>query len=108
MRCQFTTVLPVAMAQSSLHALGRWCLLRELIAVHRQVQRTRGPARMFPALLSKRLRELEEAGVVARERILASPRHSAYRPDDAGTRHPARGGRPIGMWGHEVVETEHL
>lgn len=97
---------PVAMASEVLCTRWTMVLLRELIAGSTRFNELRrGLPRMSPALLSKRLRELEEAGVVARERILASPETFAYRLTDAG-----RDIQPvveaIGMWGQRWVETE--
>jgi DNA-binding HxlR family transcriptional regulator len=97
---------PVAMAAEVLCTRWTMVLLRELIAGSTRFNELRrGLPRMSPALLSKRLRELEEAGVVTRERISASPEAFAYRLTDAG-----RDIQPvveaIGMWGQRWVETE--
>ena len=60
---------------------------------------------MSPALLSKRLSELEAAGVVKRERLTETPEVEAYALTQAG-----RDLQPvieaIGMWGQKWVETE--
>jgi len=60
---------------------------------------------MSPALLSKRLSELEAAGVVERARAPEAPGIEAYRLTGAG-----RDLQPvieaIGMWGQKWVETE--
>lgn len=97
---------PVAMASEVLCTRWTMVLLREMIAGSTRFNELRrGLPRMSPALLSKRLRELEEAGVVVRERILASPETFAYRLTDAG-----RDIQPVveavGMWGQRWVETE--
>ncbi len=60
---------------------------------------------MSPALLSKRLGELEAAGVIERQVRPGPPEVTAYRPTHAG-----RDLQPvieaIGMWGQKWVETE--
>lgn len=96
---------PVAMAAEILCTRWTVVLLRELVAgSSRFNELRRGVPRMSPALLSKRLHELEEAGVVARERVPAAPEIDAYRLTDAG-----RDLQPvieaIGMWGQKWVET---
>lgn len=97
---------PVAMAAEVL--CNRWTvvLLRELIAGSTRFNELRrGVPRMSPALLSKRLRELEAAGVVERERLPEAQDIDAYRLTQAG-----RDLQPvveaIGMWGQKWVETE--
>jgi DNA-binding HxlR family transcriptional regulator len=86
----------------------RWTvvLLRELVAGSTRFNELRrGVPRMSPALLSKRLRELEAAGLVERARLPETPEIDAYRLTDAG-----RDLQPvieaIGMWGQKWVETE--
>lgn len=97
---------PVAMSAEVL--CNRWTLLvvRELMmgSSHFNDLR-RGVPRMSSALLSKRLKELEAAGIVAR----APPRHAA----DAHEYHLTPAGlelRPIvealGVWGQRWVTTE--
>lgn len=97
---------PVAMASEVLCTRWTMVLLRELITGSTRFNELRrGLPRMSPALLSKRLRELEAAGVLVREPILASPETFAYRLTDAG-----RDIQPvveaIGMWGQRWVEAE--
>jgi DNA-binding HxlR family transcriptional regulator len=64
----------------------------------------RGLPRMSPALLSKRLKELETAGIVARARSADGPDLYEYTLTDAG-----RAVEPIvdamGDWGHRWVTT---
>jgi DNA-binding HxlR family transcriptional regulator len=93
---------PVSMAAEVVGA--RWTLLivRELLfGPARFNDLRRGLARMSPALLSKRLKELEGAGLV--ETVPLGPGASAYRLTRAGEEL-----RPIvmslGMWGQRWVE----
>ena len=97
---------PVAMASEIL--CNRWTVvvLRELVAGSTRFNELRrGVPRMSPALLSKRLRELEAAGVVERERVPEAQDIDAYHLTQAG-----RDLQPvieaIGMWGQKWIETE--
>jgi DNA-binding HxlR family transcriptional regulator len=97
---------PVAMAAEILCTRWTVVLLRELVAGSTRFNELRrGVPRMSPALLSKRLRELEAAGVVARQRMPEASEIEAYRLTQAG-----RDLQPvieaIGMWGQKWVETE--
>ena len=97
---------PVAMASEVLCTRWTMVLLRELVAGSvRFNELRRGVPRMSPALLSKRLRELEAAGIVTRERLPEAPEIAAYRLTQAG-----RDLQPvveaIGMWGQKWVEAE--
>ncbi|MGR3269945.1 transcriptional regulator [Thalassococcus profundi] len=97
---------PVAMAAEVLCTRWTVILLRELVAgSSRFNELRRGVPRMSPALLSKRLSELEAAGVVKRERLTETPEVEAYALTQAG-----RDLQPvieaIGMWGQKWVETE--
>lgn len=97
---------PVAMAAEVLCTRWTVVLLRELVAGSTRFNELRrGVPRMSPALLSKRLRELETAGVVMRERLPEAPEIEAYQLTQAG-----RDLQPvieaIGMWGQKWVETE--
>ncbi|WP_306005190.1 winged helix-turn-helix transcriptional regulator [Aquicoccus porphyridii] len=97
---------PVAMAAEVLCTRWTVVLLRELIAGSTRFNELRrGVPRMSPALLSKRLRELERAGVIERERLSQAPEIDAYRLTRAG-----RDLQPvieaIGIWGQKWVETE--
>lgn len=97
---------PVAMAAEVLCTRWTVVLLRELVAGSTRFNELRrGVPRMSPALLSKRLGELETAGVVTRERLSEVPEVNAYRLTQAG-----RDLQPvieaIGMWGQKWVETE--
>jgi len=97
---------PVAMAAEILCTRWTVVLLRELVAGSTRFNELRrGVPRMSPALLSKRLRELEAVGVVKRERLPGAQEVDAYRLTRAG-----RDLQPvieaIGMWGQKWVETD--
>lgn len=97
---------PVAMAAEVLCTRWTVVLLRELVAGSTRFNELRrGVPRMSPALLSKRLSELESAGVVERERLTDPPDVDAYRLTRAGwDLQPVI--EAIGMWGQKWVETE--
>src|SRR5690349_9305511 len=96
---------PVAMAAEVVCTRWTPLLIRELIAGSTRFNDLRrGVPRMSPALLSKRLRELEEAGIIER----CQGRDSAaleYRLTPAGRelRSLVEG---LGFWGQRWVETE--
>jgi DNA-binding HxlR family transcriptional regulator len=97
---------PVAMAAEVLSTRWTIVLLREMMAGSTRFNDLRrGVPRMSPALLSQRLKELEEAGVVAR--VLSR--------DESGLReyHLTRSGRELkpiveafGIWGQRWVQSE--
>ena len=97
---------PVAMASEVLCSRWTVVVLRELISGSTRFNELRrGVPRMSPALLSKRLKELEEAGVVRRVASQTEPGLLEY--------HLTRSGRDlkpvieaIGIWGQRWVETE--
>ncbi|SFE65003.1 winged helix-turn-helix transcriptional regulator [Roseivivax sediminis] len=97
---------PVAMAAETLCTRWTVVLLRELVAGSTRFNEIRrGVPRMSPALLSKRLQELEAAGIVTREPLAETPEINEYRLTEAGLDL-----RPvieaIGIWGQKWVETE--
>lgn len=97
---------PVAMAAEILCTRWTVVLLRELIAGSTRFNELRrGVPRMSPALLSKRLGELETVGVIERKRLVDPPDVDAYFLTQAG-----RDLQPvieaIGIWGQKWVETE--
>lgn len=97
---------PVAMAADILCAGWTLVLLRELVAGSTRFNELRrGVPRMSPALLSKRLKDLETAGIVARARVTGEPDVFEYRLTEAG-----RDLRPVieavGDWGQRWIETE--
>jgi DNA-binding HxlR family transcriptional regulator len=97
---------PVAMAAEVLGARWTLVLLRELVAGSTRFNDLRrGVPRMSPALLSKRLKDLEAAGIVTRSRVADEPDVFEYRLTEAGL-----GLQPIieavGVWGQKWIETE--
>jgi DNA-binding HxlR family transcriptional regulator len=106
MEHRYRQFCPVAMAAEVL--CNRWTmvLLRELVAGSTRFNDLRrGVPRMSPTLLSKRLRELETAGIVQRVPIPDESGHMAYELTKAG-----RDLEPVveafGMWGQKWVEAE--
>jgi len=103
---------PVAMAAEILCTRWTMLLLRELLSgTSRFNDLRRGVPRMSPALMSRRLKELEEAGIVERKRTRDGNESFDYRLTQAG-----RELEPLvtafGVWGHRWIETrvslEHL
>lgn len=97
---------PVAMAAEILGSRWTVLLLRELIAGSTRFNDLRrGLPRMSPALLSKRLKELEAAGIVQRVAIGATSDIQEYQLTASG-----RDLRPLvdafGNWGQKWVETD--
>ena len=97
---------PVSMAAEII--CSRWTLLvlRELVlGSTRFNELRRGVPSMSPALLSKRLKELEAAGIVARIAVEREQGLYEYRLTEAGWEL-----RPIieaiGVWGHRWVTSE--
>lgn len=102
----YSQFCPVAMACEIL--CTRWTLivLRELVCGSTRFNELRrGVPRMSPALLSKRLKELEAAGIVARLKSAAGPDLYEYRLTAAGQEL-----KPIieqvGLWGHRWITTQ--
>ena len=96
---------PVAMAAEILCTRWTMVLLRELVAGSTRFNDLRrGVPRMSPALLSKRLKELEEAGIVRRVASPVEPGVFEYHLTRVGTRSEA-GGRSFGIWGQRWVES---
>ena len=97
---------PVAMAAEILCARWTLVLLRELAAGSTRFNELRrGVPRMSPALLSKRLKDLETAGVVTRSPVEGGPDLFEYCLSKAG-----EDLRPVieavGCWGQRWIETE--
>ncbi len=97
---------PVAMAAEIL--CNRWTvvLLRELCAGSTRFNDLRrGVPRMSPALLSTRLKELENHGILKRTLVQKTPELFEYRLTPGGKElEPVVGA--IGIWGHRWVESE--
>lgn len=94
---------PVAIASDILSA--RWTLLvvRELLAGSTRFNQLRmGVPRMSPALLTKRLRQLEQAGIVQRERNREPPVWE-YRLTSAG-QDLRRVVDTVGAWGQRWID----
>ena len=78
---------PVAMAAEILCTRWTVVLLRELVAGSTRFNDLRrGVPRMSPALLSKRLKDLEEAGVVSRSASRTEPGVTRVSPHAGRTR----------------------
>lgn len=97
---------PVAMAAETLCTRWTIVLLRELVAGSTRFNELRrGVPRMSPALLSKRLYELESAGIIVREPLSPGADINVYRLTQAG-RDLQSVIEAIGIWGQKWVETE--
>lgn len=97
---------PVAMASEVLCTRWTMMLLRELLlGTTRFNDLRRGLPRMSPALLSKRLKDLEAAGILKRIKPAKGPELYEYVLTDAG-----RALKPIvdaiGDWGHQWITTQ--
>jgi DNA-binding HxlR family transcriptional regulator len=97
---------PVAMAAEVLCTRWTVVLLRELMAGSTRFNDLRrGVPRMSPALLSQRLKDLESAGIVAREALASEPGVYEYRLTPAG-----RELTPIvegfGIWGQRRIKAD--
>ena len=101
----YSQFCPVAMAAEILCTRWTVLLLRELTAGSTRFNELRrGVPRMSPALLAKRLRDLEAAGIVARARLGGEADAHEYRLTPAG-----RDLQPvieaIGRWGQRWVDS---
>ena len=97
---------PVAMAAEILCSRWTMVLLRELVAGSTRFNELRrGVPRMSPALLSKRLKDLEREGILSRSRVNGEPDTFEYRLTQAG-----RDLAPVidaaGVWGQRWITTE--
>src|SRR5215469_10149295 len=95
---------PIAMASEVL--CTRWTipLLRELIAGSTRFNDLRrGLPKMSPTLLSRRLKELEEAGVIERRTVRSEKGVFEYRMTDAGEDLRAVV-EAIGSWGQKWID----
>ena len=97
---------PVAMAAEILCTRWTIVLLRELVAGSTRFNELRrGVPRMSPALLSKRLKDLEAAGIVARSQLAGDPALYEYTLTSAG-KDLGQVVFAIGEWGQKWVTTE--
>src|SRR4051812_43560818 len=96
---------PVAMAAEILCTRWTIVLLRELVAGSTRFNELRrGVPRMSPALLSKRLKDLETAGVVSRSQMPRDPEVHEYTLTAAG-KDLAQVVEAVGAWGQKWVTT---
>lgn len=96
---------PVAMAAEILCTRWTVILLRELMAGSTRFNELRrGVARMSPALLSQRLKELEASGIISRIRVSGESGAFEYRLTEAG-----RELKPVvegfGVWGQRWIRS---
>ncbi len=97
---------PVAMAAEILCTRWTIVLLRELVVGSTRFnQLRRGVPRMSPALLSKRLKDLEAAGIVARRQLAGDPDVYEYTLTAAG-KDLTQVVEAVGEWGQKWVKTE--
>ena len=97
---------PVAMAAEILCTRWTMVVLRELMAGSTRFNELRrGVPRMSPALLSQRLKELEQAGLIARRPVRGEPGTLDYRLTEAGDDL-----KPVieafGRWGQRWISSE--
>ena len=96
---------PVAMAAETLCTRWTILLVRELIAGSTRFNDLRrGVPRMSPALLSKRLRDLESAGIVERTAVAGESGIYEYKLTKAGQELVSVIGA-IGNWGQRWIES---
>lgn len=105
-RNSYDQFCPVAMAAEILCSRWTIVLLREMLAGSTRFNDLRrGVPRMSPALLSQRLKELEEAGVIARQLVKGEASVSEYVLTRAGEEL-----RPIvmafGVWGQRWIDSD--
>jgi DNA-binding HxlR family transcriptional regulator len=97
---------PVAMAAEVLCTRWTMVILRELLAgTTRFNELRRGMPRISPALLSQRLKELEEAGIIERSAVEREPGLFEYKVTEAG-RELQGLVVEVGRWGHRWISSE--
>jgi DNA-binding HxlR family transcriptional regulator len=97
---------PVAMAAEILCTRWTVVLLRELVAGSTRFNDLRrGVPRMSPALLSQRLKELEAAGIVAREPLASEPGVFEYRLTPSG-KELSPIVEAFGIWGQRRIKAD--
>src|SRR5437879_7599225 len=96
---------PVAMAAEVICTRWTVVLLRELVAGSTRFNELRrGVPRMSPALLSRRLKDLEAAGIVAREASRSESGAFEYRLTESG-RELGPLVEAFGIWGQRRIES---
>ena len=97
---------PIAMASEIIGTRWTLLLVRELLSGSKRFNELRrGVQRMSPALLSKRLKDLEAAGIVTRSKVTGEPELFEYQLTKAGLE-LAPVIDCVGAWGHQWVKTE--
>ena len=97
---------PVAMAAEILCTRWTIVVLREMFAGSTRFNELRrGVPRMSPALLSRRLKELEAAGIVARAASRSEPAVFEYHLTESG-RELGPLVEAFGIWGHRRIESD--
>ena len=97
---------PVAMAAEILCTRWTIVVLREMIAGSTRFNELRrGVPRMSPALLSRRLKELESAGIIARAASPSDPAIFEYHLTESG-RELGPLVEAFGIWGQRWVDAE--
>lgn len=105
MQGSYRQFCPLAMAAEILCTRWTMLVLREMIAGSTRFNDLRrGVPRMSPALLAKRLRELERAGIVRHEPSPGAPGIREYRLTEAG-QHLQPVIEAMGLWGQTWIET---
>lgn len=105
MQAGYKQFCPVAMASEILCSRWTMVLLRELVAgTTRFNDLRRGVPKMSPTLLSTRLKELEQAGIVERRPLRHEPGLFEYHLTEAGR--DLRGVvEAVGFWGQKWVQS---
>lgn len=105
MQAGYKQFCPVAMASEILCSRWTMVLLRELVAgTTRFNDLRRGVPKMSPTLLSTRLKELEQAGIVERRPVRHEPGIFEYHLTEAGR--DLRGVvEAVGFWGQKWVQS---
>ncbi|MBI1250010.1 MAG: transcriptional regulator [Alphaproteobacteria bacterium] len=103
---RYNQFCPVAMAAEILCTRWTMIVLREIMSgSHRFNDIRRGAPRMSPALLSRRLKELEAAGVIVRKPVRGDSETFEYHFTDAGRElEPLIMG--FGAWGQRWVDKD--
>ena len=97
---------PVAMAAEILCTRWTIVVLREMIAGSTRFNELRrGVPRMSPALLSRRLKELESAGIIARAASPSDPAIFEYHLTESG-RELGPLVEAFGIWGQRRIESD--